>query len=65
MAFAIGDEMALVVVKYKYGSPHPNITSKATLSVQGTTESAVLAELERRYPRHENIIILDIEVTRP
>lgn len=57
--------MALVLVKYKYGTPRPNVTSSAGLTVQGTTESAVLAELKRLKPAHQNIVILSIEIQRP
>jgi hypothetical protein len=57
--------MALVLVKYKYGTPRPSVTSSISMTVQGTTESAVLAELERMRPSHQNIVILSIDVKRP
>jgi hypothetical protein len=62
---ADGKPMSLIVVKYKYGTPRPNVTSSASLTVQGTTEAAVLAELQRLRPSHKNIIITSIEVKRP
>jgi hypothetical protein len=56
--------MALVQVKYKYGHPKPTTTSSASLTVQGTTESAVLAELQRLRPTHKNIILISIDIKR-
>jgi len=56
--------MATVQVKYKYGSPRPSTSSMATMTVQGTTESAVMVELQRLYPSHKNIVIISIEIRR-
>ncbi len=57
--------MALVAVTYLYGSPRPNVRSSATISVQGTTESAIVAELNRLYPTHKNKTLIKIEIKRP
>lgn len=56
--------MALVAVKYKYGSPKPTTMSSAQITVQGTTESAILAELQRLRPTHKNIILTSIDIKR-
>lgn len=48
-----------VTVKYKYGRSRPDTTSTWNGTVQGRSESAVLAELQKRHPGSQ-ILIIDI-----
>jgi hypothetical protein len=54
--------MTSAKVRYKYGtnSQRPSVTTNEVLSVEGKTESAVLAALRRKHPNRE-IIILSVE----
>ena len=61
----LGTKMALVTVNYKFGPKGPTATSNWTGTVQGTTESAILHEIKRQRPSHQNIVIINIVVKRP
>lgn len=56
--------MHRVLVKYKHGSkqnPRPSTTTMKSLSVQGKSESAILAELRRTNPNYGDIVILSMD----
>lgn len=55
-----GGNMYQVDVQYRYGYLGTAIT-RVRLSLKGKSESAILAEIHRRYPTHNNIVLLEIK----
>lgn len=49
-----------VKVKYKYGTSKPTTSSQKTIRVPGQTESAIMAELKKKHPGKE-ILLLSYE----